>query len=167
MKTTTAGQQQQQRGGAPAARRQTYSAWAATGGEGFFITTDRVGARIVIARTEHAYPDGLFTTILGGFIVNRSAPTSATRDADEPQEWMEWIAHPDEAIAFGWLEWETLGDVTRAEPPEEPPEEPAVEEAWAAGVGAAVEQQPQRERSIDGARHHVSAKHLHRYLAEL
>ena len=90
-------------------QQQTYTAWIHAGSAGFFIASDRAGQRVVIARTATTLPNSAFAELLGGYVANRSGVSASC----ERRQWDEWIDHPEEAIIFGWLTWETIGEVAR------------------------------------------------------
>ncbi|HZC08372.1 MAG TPA: hypothetical protein VE338_22255 [Ktedonobacterales bacterium] len=103
--------------------RKTYRQWVEEGARGFFLTAGIVTEGTVIVATEIAFPDSEMATLLQGYVIRRQsydpatdgagasdgASSHSTREKRPPRE--EWMDDPEEAVTFGWLTWETVGEV--------------------------------------------------------
>ncbi len=98
--------------------RMTYRQWVEAGAHGFFMTGGLVTEGVVIVATELAFPESPLATQRQGYFVRRQSydpafdGASLTGDAKRGGSLREeWLADPEEAVTFGWVTWETNGEV--------------------------------------------------------
>ena len=92
--------------------RMTYRQWVEAGARGFFMTGGLVTEGVVIVATELAFPESLLATQLQGYFVHRQSYDPASDGAQRGSALREeWLADPKEAVTFGWVSWETDGEV--------------------------------------------------------